>query len=419
MPGEVVFRVPSLDIPDPEQALPPTQLREYEAVSLFVERAAAASPGFALDDENADDVARICFRLDGLPLALELAAGRVGALSPAAIAERLDDRFRLLRAGSHAGPTRQQTLSATLQWSHDLLEADERMLFRRLADLRGRLRARGGRGSLRGRRRPRASRIADLLARLVEKSLVAVEEAGRGRRYRLLETVRLYARERLDEAGETACARGAACPLGARARRSASAARRGSTATPPTCAPRFDTCFSTDPSDALDSGVALLPFWLRRIDLEEAKRSFAESLDAAPERTALRAEALLAAAAIEFRSGTLAEGFTLAEESYAVASEIGDTHREWRALQLLGEFGIASDAVDEAVLWLERALALARSERFAAAEAIGVYSLGVAHWILGDLASAESSWRRASSSSARAKARRTRFPPRSTSRRSG
>ena len=97
MPGEVVFRVPSLDIPSPEQLLSPDQLREYEAVSLFVDRAAAAAPGFALDEENAEDVARICFRLDGLPLALELAAGRVGALSPAAIAERLDDRFRLLR----------------------------------------------------------------------------------------------------------------------------------------------------------------------------------------------------------------------------------------------------------------------------------------------------------------------------------
>ena len=98
------------------------ELLRYEAVRLFVERAGAAAPGFALDEENAADVARICFRLDGLPLALELAAGRLGALGPAALAERLDDRFRLLRAGSRAAPTRQQTLAATLQWSHDLLE---------------------------------------------------------------------------------------------------------------------------------------------------------------------------------------------------------------------------------------------------------------------------------------------------------
>ena len=137
VPGEVVFRVPSLDIPDPEQALEPRQLLRYEAVRLFVERAEAADPGFALDDENAVDVARICSRLDGLPLALELAAGRLGALGPAAIAERLDDRFRVLRTESDASPTRQHTLTATLQWSHDLLERDERTLFRRLAVFAG------------------------------------------------------------------------------------------------------------------------------------------------------------------------------------------------------------------------------------------------------------------------------------------
>ena len=137
LPGEVVFRVPSLTIPDPEQLPPVSELGELEAVRLFVERAAAVAPGFSLTDENAADVARICFRLDGLPLAVELAAGRVGGLGPAAIAERLDDRFRLLRAGAGAAPTRQQTLAATLRWSHDLLEPDERVLFRRLAVFAG------------------------------------------------------------------------------------------------------------------------------------------------------------------------------------------------------------------------------------------------------------------------------------------
>ena len=389
VPGEVVFRVPSLDIPDPEQALPPTQLREYEAVSLFVERAAAASPGFMLDGANADDVARICLRLDGLPLALELAAGRVGALSPAAIAERLDDRFRLLRAGSLAGPTRQQTLSATLQWSHDLLEADERILFRRLAIFAGSFELEAAEEVGAADDDLETSRIADLLARLAEKSLVAVGEAGRGRRYRLLETVRMYARERLDEAGEwpVLADRHARWAL-ALAEREHGSPRLDRDAANLRAALSY--LLQQGSGDAVVLAIALLPFWLRRIDLEEARRSFAAVVEAAPEGTALRAEALLAAAAIELRSGTLAQGFTLAETSYAVASEIGDKHREWRALQALGEFGIASDSVDEAVLWLERALALARSERFEAAEAIGVHSLGVAHWILGDLASAES-----------------------------
>jgi predicted ATPase len=386
--GEIVFRVPSLDIPDPEQTIRPPQLREYEAVSLFVERAAAVSPGFTLDGQNADDVARICFRLDGLPLALELAAGRVGALSPGAIAERLDDRFRLLRAGNLAGPTRQQTLTATLQWSHDLLEPDERILFRRLAIFAGsfELEAVEEVGAAGDDLEP--ARIADLLARLAEKSLVAVGEAGRGRRYRLLETVRMYARERLDEAGEW--------PLLAErhARWALALAEREQGS------PRLDRdaanlraalgyLLDTGSGDAVQLAIALLPFWLRRIDLEEARRTFAAVVEAAPDGTALRAEALLAAAAIEFRSGTLAEGFALAERSYAVASEIGDKHHEWRALQALGEFGVASDSVDEALVWLERALALARSEGFEAAEAIGVHSLGVARWILDDLVSAE------------------------------
>src|SRR5207302_3689710 len=120
-----------------ERAMQPAQLLRYEAVQLFSERAQAAAPGFELDQDNVLDVARICFRLDGLPLALELAAGRVRALGPAAIAERLDDRFRVLRTASHASPTRQHTLTATLQWSHDLLEPDERTLFRRLATFAG------------------------------------------------------------------------------------------------------------------------------------------------------------------------------------------------------------------------------------------------------------------------------------------
>jgi predicted ATPase len=387
VPGEVVFRVPSLDIPDPEQHLAPRRLLEYEAVRLFADRAVAAAPGFTLDAENAADVARICFRLDGLPLALELAAGRLGALSPAAIAERLDDRFRLLRTGSHAAPTRQQTLTATLQWSHDLLEPDERLLFRRLAVFAGGFGLEAVETVCTGGDLD-APGIADLLARLVEKSLVTVDKGGRERRYRLLETVRLYAREWLDQAGETAGLRER------HARWALALAERERNA------PRLDrdaanlraalhTLLDREPRDALRFCVVLWPFWMRRIDLHEASRSFTEALAAAPERTALRAEALLAAAAIDFRSGMLPHGVALAEESRAVASEIGDARSEWRALQFLGELGVASDAVEVAVPWIERALELAGREGFAAAEAIGIYSLGVAHWILGDLTGAE------------------------------
>jgi predicted ATPase len=387
VPGEVVFRVPSLDIPDPEQHLTPGQLGAYEAVSLFSERAAAAAPGFTLDEGNAEDVARICFRLDGLPLALELAAGRVGALTPAAIAERLDDRFRLLRSGSHAAPTRQQTLTATLQWSHDLLEQDEQQLFGRLAVFSGGFDLDAAESVCAGDGLG-AGGIADLLGRLAEKSLVAIDDGVAGRRYRLLETVRMYARERLDDCGmEVALA-----DRHARWALELAEQERGS--------PRLDpetpnlraahrVLLARSPHDALRLCVSLVPFWLRRIELDEAKRRFAQALEACPERTSLGAEALLGAAAIHFRSGTLASGLALAGDSHAIASEIGDTHHEWRALQFLGEFGIAGDQLDVALPWLERALELARRERFAAPAAITVHSLGVAAWIMGDLQRAD------------------------------
>ena len=388
VPGEVVFRVPSLDIPDPAKTADPRELLRYEAVQLFVERAAAAAPGFAVDEHNTAAVARICLRLDGLPLALELAAGRVGALGAEAIAERLDDRFRLLRSTSHASPTRQQTLSATLQWSHDLLEPDERTLFRRLSAFADGFELEsvesvcaGGGLEQRG--------IADVLARLVEKSLVAAEEEClRRRRYRLLETVRLYARERLDESGETS----QLADRHARWTLALAEAEAGSQRLDRDAANLhvgLETLLESAPADALRFCVALWPFWMRRIDLRQAQRHFNHALAAAPERTELRARALLRAAAIDFRRGELPRGRQLAEESRSAAREIGDAYAEWRALQLLGEFGLASDAIDAARLWIERGLELARREGFAPEEAIGVYSRGVSCWFLGDLARAE------------------------------
>ncbi|HTO25879.1 MAG TPA: tetratricopeptide repeat protein, partial [Gaiellaceae bacterium] len=385
--GEVVFRVPSLAIPDPEQPRAPADLLEYEAVRLFVERAAAAAPGFALDGENAADVARICFRLDGLPLAIELAAGRLGALGPAAVAERLDDRFRLLRSGSRAAPTRQQTLEATLQWSHDLLEPDERMLLRRLGIFAGGFELHAVESVCTGAGLDVAG-SADVLARLVEKSLVAADEGGRERRYRLLETVRLYARERLGDAGETAALAGrhAAWALELTER------ERDSPRLDPEAAnlrAALSTLLAREPRDALRFCVALSPFWLRRIELEEANRRFTAALEAAPERTALRAEALLAAAAIDYRGGNLPRGVARGEESRLIASELGDAHAEWRAVQFLAEGAVAGDEAGTAAEWLERGLELARREKFTAAEATCVYSLGVTRWICGDLSGAE------------------------------
>jgi predicted ATPase len=385
--GEVVFRVPSLAIPDPEHHPGAESLAAYEAVNLFVERAAAASQGFELTDANAGDVARICFRLDGLPLALELAAGRVGALTPAAIAERLDDRFRLLRAGSSQAPTRQQTLEATLRWSHDLLEPDERVLFRRLGVFAGGFELGAAEavcsGDLLG-----LAEVADVLGRLVEKSLVSFDDRGPDRHYRLLETVRIYARGQLQEAGE-AKSLALAHARWALALAEATVESQALDREAANLRAALDTLLGSHPEEALRLCTALMPFWIRRIDLLEAQRRFDLALDGAPEPTAIRAEALLAASAVGFRSGIMPGGRAWAEESLEVATSIGDRRAEWRALQRLAEFGLAWEDEVAASRYLEAALALARREGFAGVEALGVYTLGVTKWLLNDAEGAE------------------------------
>ena len=383
--GEVVFRVPSLAIPDLQDAPRPDELLRFESVRLFVDRATAAAPEFALDEENAADVARICVRLDGLPLALELAASRLGALGAADVAERLDDRFRVLRARSHTAPTRQQTLQATLQWSHDLLEEDERLLFRRLAVFAGGFELGAVEAVCPGDGLER-SEVVDVLARLVEKSLVTRSDVAGESRYRLLETVRLYARQQLDAAGETRMLadRHAEWVLDLAAPGDRPELDREQA----NLLAALDTLRARRPADALRLCVALWTFWLRRIDLAEAYRRFDDALAAVPERTSFRAEALLAAAALEARGGALVPMHAHSGESLSVAEEVGDARAEWAALHFQGSFAI-THAVGNALRWLEPALALARRERFRAEEALGIYTLGIARWFLGDAASAE------------------------------
>jgi predicted ATPase len=386
--GEVVFRVPSMAIPDPDAGLSAEELLRYEAVELLNDRASAAMPGFALDEENAPDIARICFRLDGLPLALELAAARIGSLGTSTLADRLDDSFRLLRAGSRVGPTRQQTLAATLQWSHDLLEDDEQLLLRRLGIFSGGfdLEAAEAVCSIEG---IGVDAVADVLARLVEKSLVNAEAIGGQGRYHLLETVRLYSLERQREASEDTV-------LGQRHARWALdlAERKGGL-------PILDreeanlrsahrVLLADDPQAALRYCLALAPFWLRRIDLREAHERLSESLMEAPQRTGLRADALLALSAIDLRAGDLASSAARARESHEIATELGDLRAMWSALQRLGELEVGHDAGAKALLMFEDARRLAERAGLDSAQAVSVYSQGVAHWLLGDLAMAES-----------------------------
>jgi predicted ATPase/class 3 adenylate cyclase/DNA-binding CsgD family transcriptional regulator len=186
--GEVNWQVPSLSLDD-------------EAIALFNDRARRARPGFAVTGANSDTVTEICRRLDGMPLAIELAAARVRALSLGEIVDSLHDRFRLLTGGARTAVRRQQTLRASVDWSHALLTQPERVLFRRLAVFMGGFDLDAAQ-SVAGGTDVERFQVLDQLSLLVDKSLVVAENADGRTRYRLLETVRQYALEKLGESGE-------------------------------------------------------------------------------------------------------------------------------------------------------------------------------------------------------------------------
>lgn len=200
VPGETHWPAPGLSQPTGDGG-DPADLEAADSVALFVTRARTAQPGFALTAANAEAVTRICRRLDGIPLALELAAARVVVLGVGALAERLDDRFRLLVGGPRQAPSRHQTLRATMDWSFEMLRADEQRLLRRLSafpqsfDLEAATAVAGDGAD--------ALDVLDVVARLVNRSLVTPEGDSTTARYRLLETVRHYGAERLTAAGES------------------------------------------------------------------------------------------------------------------------------------------------------------------------------------------------------------------------
>jgi predicted ATPase len=203
VPGEVVYELGGLSVPTPNDEPSALRVGSFDAVRLFVERGETARPGFRLSDGNAREVAQICRRLDGTPLALELAATRLRMLSLEQICVHLDDRFRLLTGGARTVLHRRQTLRAAIDWSYELLTGPEQRLFERLSVFAGAFTLEAAErvcagGNVEGRE------MVDLLTRLVEKSLLSTVFVRSGDvRYRMLETIRHYARDRLAEAGET------------------------------------------------------------------------------------------------------------------------------------------------------------------------------------------------------------------------
>jgi predicted ATPase/class 3 adenylate cyclase len=199
--GEVTFRVPPLSLPDSRDLPPLERLTEYEAIRLFVDRAVAVKPDFALTNTTGPAVVQICQRLDGIPLAIELAAARVRTLSVEQITAHLDERFRLLTGGSRTALPRHQTLRGLIDWSYGLLSESERGLFRRVSVFVGGWTLGAAAAVCPGDGVDRYD-IVDLLGRLVDKSLCLTDGQGSDPRYRLLETIRQYGLEKLTETAE-------------------------------------------------------------------------------------------------------------------------------------------------------------------------------------------------------------------------
>ena len=382
--GEVTWRTPSLALPDLRRLPPLARLAELESIRLFVERARDAAPSFVLDETTAPAVAEICVRLDGMPLALELAAARTSALAPAQIAARLDDALRVLGRGSRTAVTRQQTLHATLAWSHDLLEEDERALFRRLAVFAGSMsleaveRVCGGDGL----------DVVDLLSRLVDKSLVQADQADGTVRYRLLETIRQFADQRLRDAGERAARVRAHRDwyLALAEEHDPERAAGVVNDTPQALDAEHDNLraalasgLADDPAEALQLAVSLWRFWLARGHFSEGSRWLEATLAAAPERTPLRAMALLAAAAMHVRRGDVSAHVPhLAVEAIAIMREAGDDQALAQTLHLTGPLTWVEDgAWTHAVELVEEGRTLATRVGAAAVVASATHMLGV------------------------------------------
>jgi predicted ATPase len=345
IPGERTFQVSPLALPPDE-----TQARDlgkYPAITLFLERAAASRPRFCLTEQNASVLAEICSQLDGIPLAIELAAARVKVISLDQIMERLQDRFHLLTGGPRTALPQHQTLQATMDWSYGLLSEPERALLRRLCVF-------SGGWTLRAAEEVTSfgivnqQHVLDLLAQLVEKSLVEVDEQEGSVRYRMLETVRQYGLGKLSETGEIEEARRQHATFFVQLAEKADEGLRNSR--------QLASLVLLDVENdnirsafgwLLDHHIADLAlrlvgamgwFWFLRGHWKESRRSLTKSL--AMDTGAfqkLRAKAICRAGGLELIRGNLEGNVEIVEESLAVFQAVGDLEGAAWCLNLLGQ----------------------------------------------------------------------------------
>jgi predicted ATPase/class 3 adenylate cyclase len=397
--GEQELAVPPLPLPPSDDA-PPETLLQSDAVRLFVERAQAVQTRFALDAGNARAVAEICRRLDGLPLAVELAAARVKLLPPEAILRRLDHRLALLTGGGRDRPERQQTLRDTIAWSHDLLSPEEQTLFARLAVFAGGFSLEAADAVAAGEP---ALEVFDGVDSLFDKSLLrrddAVDDAEP--RFTMLQTIHEFAREQLQASPAAHAVQSAHADFFLTLATDAEAELNG-----PNAAARLDElerehdnlraaiqwrCRRSDAAGTLRLAAALWRFWWAHGHVTEGRAHLAAALGLAapPDVAAIRAAALDGAGVLAEVQGDLAAAEALHDEALALARQTGDAIGVARALGNLGVVADDRGDGDRAAELLEESLILARQTADVATIATVLTDLGWAVYGRGDLARSE------------------------------
>src|SRR5947209_6625824 len=375
LPGEVVFRVPPM--------------APAEGVELFADRARLRNRAFALTDDNRDAVADICRRLDGIPLAIELAAARVNVLTPAQILDRLGDQFRLLTGGDRTAVPRQQTLRAAVDWSHELLSKDERTLLRRLAVFSGGWTLEAAEAVTAGDGLDGLD-VLDLLDHLVARNLVVVEEQDGAARYRLLGSIRQYAQEKLVDAGEVVEYRRRHLEFFSELVRRAESELTGpdQAAWLARVATEYDNVRAAlDWAGAgaagsgllLDMAGCLWRFWLVRGPWREGRAWMARGLevdgDVAP--AAVRAKALAASGGLAVEQGDLDAAQPFLDESLALWHQLGDMAGTAHVLNHLGTLAMARFEYDASRALLRDALEMRRAINDERGVAVSLRNLGL------------------------------------------
>jgi predicted ATPase/DNA-binding SARP family transcriptional activator len=370
VPGEVSWHVPSLSSPQPGEVSSLEELLAYEAARLFVERARAVRPELTLQEDDVPALAQVCAQLDGIPLAIELAAARISVLTVQQIAARLGDRFRLLQGGSRTVLPRHQTLRAAVEWSHDLLNPSERILFRRLSVFAGGFNLDAAEAICAGDGLDEYE-VLDLLARLVNKSVVLKEDWEGGARYHLLETIRQYARERLVEAGEEAQVRTRHFSWYLALAQDAEAQAFGVAggAVLERLAVEYGNFraaleWSSENRESHAVGLslaqALYPLWWLRGHLREG-RAWMETLSLGMDENDARTPAVMGRAAhLTWRAADLEGAVRLADQALALARRSGCRLQIGKALKSVANLAMIRGELERANSLLEESLAIAR-----------------------------------------------------------